>query len=140
MALLTSASSLGAPFLLRWLKVQTVRAVGQYGNGRDNGPAGSGRTTRTGPGRLRARLYLAATAVAISLTAAAKDWQRISRTTVNWVRGSANGLRYEVSLPDHYDPAERYPVLLYLHQANMGSYRKGLLRQVDAWFGKAGFR
>jgi acetate--CoA ligase len=140
MALLPSASSLRAPFLLRWLKMQTVRAVGQYGNGRDNGPAGSGRTARTGPGRLRARLYLAATAVAISLTAAAMAWQRTSRTTVNWVRGSANGLRYEVSLPDHYDPAERYPVLLYLHQANMGSYRKGLLRQVDAWFGKAGFR
>lgn len=49
-------------------------------------------------------------------------------------------LHYEVLLPAGFTPDVRYPVVLYLHQLDMGNDRKGLIRQVDAWFNTPGFR
>ena len=33
-----------------------------------------------------------------------------------------------------YAAANHYPVVLYLHQLDMGNYREGLLKQVNGWF------
>jgi predicted peptidase len=57
-----------------------------------------------------------------------------------WIEANINGLHYEVLLPEPYDAARRYPVVLYLHQLAMGTYREGLLRQVNAWFRAPAFR
>ena len=50
------------------------------------------------------------------------------------------GLHYAVLLPKPWTADRRYPVLLYLHQLDMGTDRTGLIRQVDAWFAAPGFR
>lgn len=57
-----------------------------------------------------------------------------------WTAAEINGLHYEVLLPENYDANRKYPVVLYLHQLDMGDYREGLLKQVNAWFDTAAFR
>jgi predicted peptidase len=66
--------------------------------------------------------------------------RRAAAEALPWVTGDANGLRYDVLLPADHDPARRYPVVLYLHQLDMGNWPDGLRRQVNAWFGTEAFR
>lgn len=65
---------------------------------------------------------------------------RAATQTADWIGADVNGMHYEVLLPDGYTPAHAYPVLLYLHQLDMGGYPKGLLKQVNGWFSTPGFR
>jgi predicted peptidase len=67
-------------------------------------------------------------------------WRGAAAQTTDWLSEEVNGLHYEVLLPDHYDPARRYPVVLYLHQLDMGNYRDGLRKQVNQWFNAQAFR
>jgi predicted peptidase len=67
-------------------------------------------------------------------------WRKAAAQTAGWIGASVNGLHYEVLLPDHYDAARRYPVVLYLHQLDMGDDRDGLRQQVNAWFNTKSFR
>lgn len=60
--------------------------------------------------------------------------------TADWIGGDVNGMHYEVLLPEHYDAHQRYPLVLYLHQLDMGNYRDSLLKQVNGWFNTDGFR
>lgn len=60
--------------------------------------------------------------------------------THDWHAAEVNGLHYEVLLPESYDAGRKYPVVLYLHQLDMGNYREGLLKQVNAWFDTSAFR
>jgi predicted peptidase len=57
-----------------------------------------------------------------------------------WIAADVNTMQYRVLLPDGYDPVRHYPVVLYLHQLDMGTYPEALLRQVNPWFESAGFR
>jgi predicted peptidase len=57
-----------------------------------------------------------------------------------WIARAVNGMRYDVLLPAHHDPARRYPVVLYLHQLDMGDWPDGLRREAGAWFGTEIFR
>jgi predicted peptidase len=58
----------------------------------------------------------------------------------DWTSFDVNGLHYEILLPAHYDKATSYPVVLYLHQLDMGNYRDELRKQVGAWFDAIPFR
>ncbi len=58
----------------------------------------------------------------------------------DWIGADINGMHYEVLLPEAYDAAKPYPVVLYLHQLDMGDYPEGLFKQVNAWFNTAAFR
>jgi predicted peptidase len=58
----------------------------------------------------------------------------------DWIGHDIDGLHYEVLLPDHYDVHRAYPVVLYLHQLDLGTYRDSLRRQADRWFSTAAFR
>lgn len=58
----------------------------------------------------------------------------------DWIGAALNGLHYEVLLPEAYDPTRRYPLVLYLHQLDMGDFPEGLLKQASAWFDAASFR
>jgi len=60
--------------------------------------------------------------------------------TGEWIGADVNGMHYEVLLPEAYDAARRYPVVLYLHQLDMGDDPQGLLKQVNAWFNTSAFR
>jgi predicted peptidase len=60
--------------------------------------------------------------------------------SADWVRENINGMHYEVLLPGGYDTSRRYPVVLYLHQLDMGNYPDALRKQVDAWFNTPAFR
>jgi len=51
-----------------------------------------------------------------------------------------NGMHYAVLLPERYDPGKHYPIVLYLHQLDMGNYPEDLLKQVDGWFNTVPFR
>lgn len=60
--------------------------------------------------------------------------------TGNWTAKEVDGLHYEVLLPDHYDAAQAYPVVLYLHQLDAGTYRAALRKQAEGWFATHAFR
>jgi predicted peptidase len=83
---------------------------------------------------MRLRAYTACMLAALSITgprpAAAADW----------TAADVNGLHYEVLLPDNYDQATHYPVVLYLHQLDMGNFRDELRKQINPWFNTAAFR
>jgi len=57
-----------------------------------------------------------------------------------WIGADIDGLHYEVLPPEAYDKTKRYPMVLYLHQLDMGNYPAGLLKQVDGWFATPAFR
>jgi predicted esterase len=57
-----------------------------------------------------------------------------------WIVQTINGMQYDVLLPANYDPATAYPVMLYLHQLDMGNDPSGLLQEVDPWFNSTQFR
>jgi predicted peptidase len=87
-------------------------------------------------------MVLAASFLASSLCALPDmaPWRQASAQTRDWIGAEVNGLHYEVLLPEGYHAAKRYPVVLYLHQLDMGSYREGLLKQVNGWFNSYTFR
>jgi predicted peptidase len=60
--------------------------------------------------------------------------------TADWIRADVNGMHYAVLLPEGHDPSRKYPVVLYLHQLDVGNYPDALLKQVDAWFDTQAFR
>lgn len=60
--------------------------------------------------------------------------------TTDWVGADVNGMHYKMLLPLGYDGKQRFPVVLYLHQLDMGTYPEGLLKQVNAWFDVPAFR
>jgi predicted peptidase len=57
-----------------------------------------------------------------------------------WIGADVNGMHYEVLLPEGYNAAGAYPVVLYLHQLDMGNDREDLLKQVNGWFNSVPFR
>ena len=61
-------------------------------------------------------------------------WRPLARRQSRpWTDASVNGMRYKVLAPET-TAGTRYPVLLYLHQLDMGDYPEALVRQVDVWF------
>lgn len=58
----------------------------------------------------------------------------------DWTDAEVNGMRYKILPPRAYNAGRKYPVVLYLHQLDMGDYPQGLLKQVNAWFNTASFR
>lgn len=81
----------------------------------------------------------------VAAALAATQWRRLEAETPGWIGQTADGpggfsLHYEILLPADFKPTTHYPVLLYLHQLDMGNDRDRLIRQVDAWFGTAEFR
>ncbi|WP_428488777.1 alpha/beta hydrolase-fold protein [Rhodopila sp.] len=67
-------------------------------------------------------------------------WRHASAQTANWIGNDINGLHYEVLLPENYVTTRAYPVVLYLHQLDMGDYPDALRKQVDGWFATHAFR
>lgn len=58
----------------------------------------------------------------------------------DWIAQDIGGLHVELLLPAAYRADQRYPLLLYLHQLDMGTDRAGLISQVDGWFAIPSFR
>jgi predicted peptidase len=75
----------------------------------------------------------------VQATAGRAGWAAAAEAG-NWIDAEINGMRYNVLLPDAYDAGQLYPVLLYLHQLDMGDYLEGLLNEVNAWFNTPTFR
>lgn len=67
-------------------------------------------------------------------------WRKADAKAQDWIGFDKNSLHYEVLLPKHYDQHTRYPVVLYLHQLDMGDVPRALLKQVDGWFNTEDFR
>lgn len=91
------------------------------------------------PTRLRRRTWLTLAATTGLLPSLITSEVR-SETPNPWIRGTVDGLRYDVLLPDQYDAAKAYPVVLYLHQLDMGSDPRVLHQQIDGWFTSLAFR
>ncbi|WP_428483890.1 alpha/beta hydrolase-fold protein [Rhodopila sp.] len=91
----------------------------------------------------RRRLLLGVTAIIMSVgvmfTVALRK-KAAATPTMDWINETIDGLHYAVLLPANYKSTKHYPVVLYLHQYDMGNYRNGLLKQVEAWFGTSAFR
>jgi predicted peptidase len=90
----------------------------------------------------RRRIAWVSTVIIVTLGAifSPTQWRQAAAQTGGWIPDEVNGLHYEILLPERYDPATRYPVVLYLHQLDMGDYREGLLKQVNGWFNTPAFR
>src|SRR5271165_6513593 len=67
-------------------------------------------------------------------------WRKAAAQTADWIGADVNGMHYEILLPEGYNAARAYPVVLYLHQLDMGNYREGLRKQVNGWFATHAFR
>ncbi len=62
-------------------------------------------------------------------------------TPGTWQDETINGMQYEVLLPANYNPAIKYPTVLYLHQLDLGDYGASTLEnQINAYFNTAQFR
>src|SRR3954447_25992224 len=83
---------------------------------------------------------LAMGAAGLGAVRLALERQRAAAESTPWITGAVNGMRYDVLLPAHCDPAQRYPVVLYLHQLDMGDWPDGLRRQAATWFDIESFR
>jgi predicted peptidase len=57
-----------------------------------------------------------------------------------WQSMPINGMTIDLLLPQDYSPQKKYPVILYLHQLDMGNWPAGLLQEVDPWFLAPEFR
>ena len=91
--------------------------------------------------RRRSMLLVCATLVAgVGGMSGVFAWRQAAAQTADWIGADVNGLYYEVLLPEGYDASHAYPVVLYLHQLDMGTYREGLRKQVNAWFATHVFR
>src|SRR4051794_18072592 len=65
----------------------------------------------------------------------------MAATQGDWTVQSINGMQYMVLLPDNYDPSVKYPVTLYLHQLDNGSYGPdNLQQQINSYFNTSEFR
>ncbi|HQT76524.1 MAG: hypothetical protein B7Z80_19070 [Rhodospirillales bacterium 20-64-7] len=83
---------------------------------------------------MRRRHFLAAaTGIGLLRTRAALAGPR------DWLDAEVNGMHYKVLPPDAAAPPP-HPVVLYLHQLDMGDWPDGLLQQVNPWFNTAAFR
>jgi predicted esterase len=58
----------------------------------------------------------------------------------DWTQQTINGMKYDVLLPANYDPSQKYPTVLYLHQLDMGTDEKDLLDEVNPWFNSTQYR
>ncbi len=81
----------------------------------------------------------------LAMAMAVTYWRRIEAETPGWIAQTVDGpsgvsLHYEILLPADFKPTTHYPLVLYLHQLDMGNDRGGLIRQVNSWFGTADFR
>lgn len=56
-----------------------------------------------------------------------------------WRDAEVNGMQYKV-LPPAPSAAAPHPVVLYLHQLDMGDWPDGLVQQVNPWFNTTAFR
>lgn len=91
--------------------------------------------------RLRLGVLLGTLGLAAAVGAmGVANWRKADARTHDWMGFDHNSLHYEVLLPKQYDEHRRYPVVLYLHQLDMGDARTALLKQVDAWFNTDSFR
>jgi predicted peptidase len=57
-----------------------------------------------------------------------------------WIDHRINGMEYVVLEPAGYSATQRYPVVLYLHQLDMGNDKPDLIHTVDGWFNTPQFR
>lgn len=57
-----------------------------------------------------------------------------------WQQFSVNGMAVNLLLPEGYSSARRYPLVLYLHQLDMGNWPEGLLKEISPWFNNAQWR
>ncbi|HVY17562.1 MAG TPA: hypothetical protein VHB27_20240 [Rhodopila sp.] len=76
----------------------------------------------------------------VGIGTAVRRWIDRPMPQMHWLSGEADGLPYRVLLPEAYDPARRYPAVLYLHQYLMGNDPDALLHEVEGWFAKPWFR
>ena len=83
--------------------------------------------------------YLALSALVIAAAAAA-CFKSVMVARPAWIMSQVQGLHYAVLLPESWAADQHYPLLLYLHQLDMGTDRSGLIRQVNAWFATPEFR
>lgn len=90
--------------------------------------------------KLRVLLAMLCVAAVVAGGVEVAHWREANAKTHDWIGFDQNGLHYEVLLPARYDEHDRYPVVLYLHQLDMGNARKALLKQVDNWFNTKSFR
>lgn len=60
--------------------------------------------------------------------------------TGGWQQFSVNGMQVNLLLPKNYSARRRYPVILYLHQLDMGDWPEGLLKEIHPWFNTAEWR
>jgi predicted peptidase len=86
--------------------------------------------------RRRDLMLAGGTAAAIGGAAMRRIWAELPGG--DWVDASVNGMAYKVLPPQRR--SEGLPVLLYLHQLDMGTYPDALLKQVNPWFNSAMFR
>lgn len=77
---------------------------------------------------------------ALLLGVAGVQLHRARAEPTGWLEQKVDGMRYDILLPANYDPAQRYPVVLYLHQLGMGSWPAGLHEEIDPWFESETFR
>ena len=80
-------------------------------------------------------LLIAVVGVVLSVQAAIQEVKQ-----PDWLPEDVNGMHYEVLLPDNYAATRTYPVVLYLHQLDMGDFREDLRKQADRWFATSTFR
>ncbi|MEA2739286.1 MAG: hypothetical protein QOH05_2593, partial [Acetobacteraceae bacterium] len=89
----------------------------------------------------RRSVFLVGGLVAAGLGLGVGAWREAAaQAAADWIGADVNGMHYEVLLPDHYGNDGHYPVVLYLHQLDMGSYPAGLRKQVNGWFNTYVFR
>lgn len=77
--------------------------------------------------------------LALAAAGRAQGWAALDQPG-EWIDGEINGMQYKVLLPEAYDAGQAYPVVLYLHQLDMGDYVEGLLKGVNAWVNTPAFR
>jgi hypothetical protein len=65
-----------------------------------------------------------------------------SVTPGKWLDGQTGTMAYKVLLPNNYDASVPYPIVLYLHQLDMGEPKNinGLMQEIDPWFNGPTFR
>jgi predicted esterase len=60
--------------------------------------------------------------------------------STGWIDGSVPGLPYKLLLPANYNPATAYPVMMYMHQLDMGGDWTDLGNWLNTWFNNSTFR
>jgi endoglucanase len=60
--------------------------------------------------------------------------------TGSWSQFSVNGMTINLLLPKNYSSSHKYPLVLYLHQLDMGNWPEGLMKETNPWFNTAQWR